>query len=109
MRAADDPSELALRAELVPSRWEGNRLVVGLISFRGLVLHNGAPNDPASATSSSFSSSGILTFNGSGHGHAKIALVGLDHPPFPAADGQLVTFPFSYNVANSAVTLSAAR
>lgn len=69
---------------------------------------NGVPNSPSGAFASSFSSSGVLTFNGSGQGSGNFKLVGLDHPPFPAVDTQSITIRFVYSVrSNGRVNISA--
>jgi hypothetical protein len=71
---------------------------------------NGVPNAPSSAAAASFSSSGVFTFDGLRRGSGKLRLVGLDLPPYPAADVQSISIPFSYTVgSNGAVTLSAAN
>lgn len=62
---------------------------------------NGVPNNLATASASSFSSSGIMNFDGAGHATGIFRLVGLDQPPNPAADTQSITARFHYAVGNN--------
>lgn len=111
---------LALAALLLPgaafaqgARLAGQYAVAGTFSCLYApdgFASNGVPNNPAGAPAASFSSSGVLTFDGSGNGSGKLKLVGLDEPPNPAADTQSISVRFRYSVQNNgAVALNAAN
>ncbi|HZU88671.1 MAG TPA: hypothetical protein VE993_05375 [Stellaceae bacterium] len=95
---------LAGAARAQDARLAGRYAFTGTVSCLyalGGFARNGVANSLAGATSASFSSSGVLIFDGAGQGSGKFMLVGFDYPPSSTRDTQGISMQFNYSVASN--------